>query len=141
MGNYGNGTVTVAGITLENFIKQQQIGVIDFLKVDVEGAEIEIFDSLKDETLLSMKQIAVEFHDFCKGLDIKDSIIKLKKRFKKLGFLRISFKNNYDVLFLNKHKIKFSLPEKVYILIYRIFLTVKDILNANALGRLVIRQF
>ncbi|MCG8527249.1 MAG: FkbM family methyltransferase [Opitutales bacterium] len=36
---------------------------IDFFKIDVEGSELEFFESLKKDDLLRIKKIAIEYHD------------------------------------------------------------------------------
>ncbi|MEL7357718.1 MAG: FkbM family methyltransferase [Cyanobacteria bacterium J06560_6] len=94
--------VTVEGITLKRFMKQQKISTIDLLKVDIEGAEVLLFDSIDDELIRSIKQITVEFHDFM--LDISSEVKSIKARLKSLGFEYIVFSNstNGDVLFINQ---------------------------------------
>jgi len=107
--------ISVAGITLENFLNQQKIESIDLLKVDIEGSEINLFESLTDETISNIKQMTIEFHDF--KFDIQNEIEVIKKRLKSLGFICIVFSgaNNGDVLFINKHKCSMSLLDHIYI--------------------------
>lgn len=94
-------TITVEGVSLETFIQQQQIESIDLLKVDIEGAEIDLFYSMSDDTISKIKQITVEFHDFV--FPIAKEVKAIKKHLKYLDFTCIVFsnKNNGDVLFLN----------------------------------------
>jgi hypothetical protein len=55
------GTQMVEVVTLSDFCKQQNIKSIDFLKVDVEGFEIEVFEGGKDLFLdKAMKLVAFE---------------------------------------------------------------------------------
>lgn len=97
------------GITLEKFLKENNIYKIDLLKVDIEGAEIEMFETSPGEILKSINQITVEFHDFL-WPELKPRVEKIKKRLIKLGFYCIPFsiKNNGDVLFIKRSLISYS---------------------------------
>ncbi|WP_158516592.1 FkbM family methyltransferase [Scytonema hofmannii] len=110
--------ITVEGISLESFMKKCQIQSIDLLKVDIEGAEIDLFNSINDETLCKVKQLTVEFHDFV--FPIHKEVEAIKERLKSLGFACIVFSkaNNGDVLFLNKTQCYIPLWNFVYILYF-----------------------
>lgn len=49
-------------INLYDFILQQNIEKIDFLKIDCEGEEYKIFESIPDDFFIKIKKIIVEFH-------------------------------------------------------------------------------
>jgi FkbM family methyltransferase len=78
---------------------------IDILKIDIEGSEYIILETVSDDILLKFNQITVEFHDFVdKKFEYKNKIIE--ERFLKLGFKSIKNKINwmngseyYDTLF------------------------------------------
>jgi FkbM family methyltransferase len=74
---------------------------IDLMKVDIEGAEVEMFDSASDSDLQRCIQITVEFHDFVypeQGARVE----LIKRRMRALGFWVINFSlDNTDVLFVN----------------------------------------
>ena len=53
----------VKAITLAEAIKTYEIGQIDFLKMDCEGAEGDILLSIPQEELSKIRKIAMEFHD------------------------------------------------------------------------------
>lgn len=53
----------VQSINIFDFILQNNIEKIDFLKVDCEGSEYEIFESIPDEYFSKIRKIHVEFHD------------------------------------------------------------------------------
>ena len=57
------GTISVECITLPEFIRQNGIKQIDWLKVDCEGAEYEIFKHGADEFLPLVKAVTLETHD------------------------------------------------------------------------------
>lgn len=49
--------------TLETVIKENKIQKIDFLKLDCEGAEYTLLETLNDEIFHIIKTISMEFHD------------------------------------------------------------------------------
>ncbi|HER26118.1 MAG TPA: FkbM family methyltransferase [Rhodospirillales bacterium] len=100
---------TVPGITLESFLKNQDIARIDLLKVDIEGAEIDMFDSTPDRILCKIGQITIEFHDFVSP-EMGPHIERIKARLKDLGFTCIVFTRNFhgDVLFINRNLVPLS---------------------------------
>lgn len=108
-------TITVEGISLETFIQQQHIEAIDLLKVDIEGAEIDLFQSMDDDTISKIKQLTVEFHDF--AFPISKEVEAIKIRLKSLGFTCIVFsrQNNGDVLFINEKYCNLPKLEYFYI--------------------------
>lgn len=57
----GNGT-TVKTLSLADFLTQEQIDVVDFLKMDIEGAEHEVILSTPAEVLQKFGIISMEFH-------------------------------------------------------------------------------
>lgn len=59
----GNGSASgVACITLEDFLTGQHIPSVDILKIDVEGAEYEIFAHVLPDTFGKIKAIVGEYH-------------------------------------------------------------------------------
>lgn len=111
------GSVTVEGVTLETFMARAGIGVVDLLKVDIEGAEVGLFEAASDEVLSNITQITVEFHDFVPGAVSADEVAKIKKRLQGLGFYVIQFSRstNADVLFINRKLSQMSRMEYWYI--------------------------
>ena len=51
-------------ITFSDIITEHAIEKIDFLKVDVEGAEFDILFADPDKTLSRTRKIVMEFHEF-----------------------------------------------------------------------------
>ncbi len=60
--NKGPNSVTVNCIKLEEAMSEFQIQQCDFMKIDCEGSEYNIFYSLPDETFAKIKNIAIETH-------------------------------------------------------------------------------
>ena len=77
--------------------------------MDIEGAEVEVLDSLTDELLVSIPQISVEFHDFCNLTPI-DMVNRIATRLQTLGFyyLRMSGVGHQDTLFVNRRQATFG---------------------------------
>ena len=74
--------VIVQTICLNDFIKQNNISHVDFLKMDCEGAEYEILFSCSNETFKKIKKISMECHE----LDNIRNSLKLKEFLEKKGF-------------------------------------------------------
>ena len=111
-------SVSMPSIRLDSFIHKEQIKKIHLLKVDIEGSEIQLFNSMSDKLLTSIDQITVEFHDFISELNHKEDVLKIKKRLYDIGFYEIVFVYpNKDVLFINKHA-KIITPLSFYTLKY-----------------------
>lgn len=110
-------SITVEGITLKTFLEREGIGKVDLLKMDIEGAEIELFQSLDDETLGRITQITVEFHDFLPYFDQKEDIRQIKKRMKSLGFLCIPYSMtcHADVIFVHRKRSGISPSEEFHL--------------------------
>lgn len=93
---------TVPMVTLAEFRRQASVDHVDLLKIDIEGAEIDLFDACKDDEVKEIKQITVEFHEFVYP-DQHDSILRIEKRLAEIGFWVISFRlDGSDVLFVNR---------------------------------------
>jgi FkbM family methyltransferase len=89
-------------VTLFEFCRRAAVDRIDLLKIDIEGAEIELFDNSSDQDLLSATQITVEFHDFIYP-EQKPAVTRIIERLRDIGFHVIRFSlDNTNILFLNR---------------------------------------
>jgi FkbM family methyltransferase len=104
--------IDVEAIRLEPFLKSLGVSKIDVLKMDIEGAEIEVLESCSDEFLRSVGQVTIEFHDFL-GLTSPDEIHRVVNRMKSLGFVCIKiWKHAWgDALFINQAWHPRSIPK------------------------------
>lgn len=82
-------------MTLDNLIKSENIEIIDYLKVDCEGAEFSIFESLTDEILSNkIRKIAIEIHKVPDDPKVQSLIKKLTE----CGFeLKLSLQENNPI--------------------------------------------
>jgi hypothetical protein len=57
---------------------------IDFMKVDIEGSEVDLFNTITDENLNTLRCLSCEFHKYTDDFDeFQDNFIK---RMNSLGF-------------------------------------------------------
>lgn len=77
--------VIVEAYTVESMMKKLGHTKIDLLKIDIEGAEYELLNTLLDSSLRP-KQLLVEFHHRFKGIG-KQKTIDIVNRLKKEGYL------------------------------------------------------
>ena len=95
-------TVAVAGTTLERLLSDHKIDRVQLLKMDIEGAELDVISQSPDNVLLRADQITVEFHDFMDprlGPAVDLAIARLIG----LGYqlFQISYTDRSDLLFVH----------------------------------------
>jgi FkbM family methyltransferase len=74
---------------------------VDLMKVDVEGAELDMFESALPTDLMRIGQLSVEFHDFIYP-ERAPRVEAIKRWLQSIGFWMINFSlDNTDVLFIN----------------------------------------
>ncbi len=102
----GEGEIEVPGETLESFMARCGVEQADLVKVDIEGAEFDMFDAASDETLSTVAQFTVEFHDFLDPA-LTPRVKAVIARLEGLGFETIIMTRHAhgDVVFLNRAKI------------------------------------
>lgn len=98
---------TVPGITLGSFLASIGVERVDLMKVDIEGAEIAMFDAAPDDLLTAIGQITIEFHDFME-LSLAGDVRRVIDRLRGLGFIHVVFTRHFhgDVLFINPARVK-----------------------------------
>jgi FkbM family methyltransferase len=101
--------IRVPTFSWSGFRKSLAIEQVTLLKLDIEGAEIELLRSMTDAELLSIPQLIIEFHDFIYPEQVPD-IRKTVARLKGLGFLELTGTRNHlmDMIFLNRAHIRLS---------------------------------
>ena len=101
-------TIEIQGLSLAELLETESIPHVDFLKVDIEGAEIEVFNSCSDAFLRSLDQITVEFHEWA-GVSSETEVTDVVRRLQALGFFvfKVSRTNFSDVLFVHRRHMSF----------------------------------
>lgn len=94
-------SIQVEAVTLGDLLSQVPKASIDLIKMDIEGAELDILECLPLEVMERFRQITVEFHQFLYP-ESRLRIEAIKKRFRDAGFWVVDFtRTNIDVLFLH----------------------------------------
>ncbi len=98
-------TIQVAGRRLESILAEIDEPRIDLLKVDIEGAEIEMLTTADSTRLRAIGQITVEFHgDSAFGFGLQREVGRAIQRMERLGFVALNFSRplRTDVLFVSR---------------------------------------
>jgi FkbM family methyltransferase len=97
----GDSGIQVEAVTLGDLVSQIPKASIDLIKMDIEGAELDILECLPSEVMERFRQITVEFHQFLYP-ESRPRVEAIKKRFRDAGFWVVDFtRTNMDVLFLH----------------------------------------
>ena len=105
----------VLGRSLSGLFAALSVDTVDLLKVDIEGAEIELFDAADDETLRRCLQMTIEFHDFMdpeQAVNVKRQL----DRFESLGFdcVAMTRRHHGDVWVVNRAALGLNSAELFY---------------------------
>lgn len=101
-------SINVEALSLGDLMRKFGINKIDLIKMDVEGEEIPILESLEPEELRKINQWTIEFHDFLYP-EMHKAVENIKRKIINSGFFCIPFSitNNGDILFIKKGSISF----------------------------------
>ncbi len=107
----------VNAVTYRDLLFQANLPSPTVLKLDVEGAELSLLQSLDNNDLESIEQITVEFHDFVAGFGRTNEIDVIRRRLRAAGFvhLRMGGFLNCDDLFLNRRRCRATLSDRIKI--------------------------
>ncbi len=107
-------TISVRMYSLFDLIAEFGIERVDLLKIDIEGAELDILENGDQATLTRVAQISVEFHDFIDP-DMAPRIKSALRRLRRHGFLvqKCSYFDHSDVLALNTALLPLSAAERL----------------------------
>ena len=107
--NENQEVVDVSATTISDMLLSLNIERINLLKLDIEGAELELLSKLDDNSLSRIDQITVEFHEFRRREDLPQ-IRKIISEMRSKGFacLKFSTRTYGDYVFLNRDTCKFN---------------------------------
>lgn len=112
----GAHTISVPSLSLATFFRETDTDEADLLKVDVEGAELDLIEKTPADEFLRCGQITVEFHAFVfpeQAPRVETAI----NRMSEIGFYPLDFSiRRTDVLFVNRNVIDLSAADKFYLL-------------------------
>ncbi len=99
-------TIEVRTVPLAEFLSSHRITGVDLLKVDIEGAELEVFANLPADVLAEFRQITIEFHDFMHP-ETAPEVQRTIDNLRAAGFRCVRFsKDNIDLLFINSRRVR-----------------------------------
>jgi FkbM family methyltransferase len=102
----GATAIEVEGTTLPGFLHRVGISGGDLLKLDIEGAEVDVILDSPADVLQGFDQITVEFHDFLFP-ELAERVRAAIRRLEGMGFATIRFSlDNTDVLFANPRALR-----------------------------------
>lgn len=107
-------TVRVMAVELSQHLTFCDVGTIGLLKLDIEGAELDVLSHLNASFLQRVKQITCEFHEFLDPTTLP-RVKEVIRYVEAQGFYAINFsRTNYgDVLFLNRRFVSLGLGDKL----------------------------
>jgi FkbM family methyltransferase len=126
--------VVVEGKTFTDFVKAERLRHIDLLKIDIEGAELDLLRFIPDSVLQDIQQICVEFHSFMRPQDtpqVKAVIAGVRAR----NFFVLDFARDLtNVLMINERQHRLTLNQRALLYKSRNLEGMKRIVN-RALSR------
>ena len=126
----GQASVAVRATTLDAFCNGKSLRAIDLLKLDIEGAEIDVLESLPQGLLAATGQITVEFHDFLDASELP-RIRSVIRRMRESGFyfIRFSHHDYSDCLFINSKLYPLAASQKAGLLFEKYYRGARRKLN------------
>jgi FkbM family methyltransferase len=105
-------------LSFKNFLGLDEIDRVQLLKLDIEGAELDLLESVSDELLKIIEQITVEFHDFIDPSH-RPRIRSILRRLRKHGFFIVNYsiRNHADILCVNDAAFGLSTSGKAQLLL------------------------
>jgi FkbM family methyltransferase len=117
--------VVVEGMTFVHFAMGEGLTRIDLLKIDIEGAELDLLENIPYPVLREIRQISVEFHAFIRPHDlprIEAVIAAMRAR----NFFVLDFSRNLsNVLMINMQHGRLRASKKIELHTARITQAVK----------------
>ena len=113
-------TSLVKVINLEKFCSDNAINKINLIKMDIEGAELDVLEGFSNEFLAKTVSLTVEFHDFLNKSDLP-RILSIIKKMEMNGFfvLKLTYFTFGNVLMINQSLCELSTIEKFLMFLYK----------------------
>jgi FkbM family methyltransferase len=113
----------VQGITFRTLLKELALTnkTIEILKVDIEGAELDLIESLADSDVRTVKQITVEFHDWL-NKDLHAGTLAAIEKLAALGFASYTVTPHHnaavEMLFLNRRLVDLDFKQQLNLWVF-----------------------
>ena len=110
--NSTGNTVDVDALNFASLVAQLDLADIDLVKMDIEGAEIQLFESIDEQHLSRIQQLSLEFHNAVPILNVSlESVNRVIGKIKSMGFDGLPFAPNHlDWLFWRKAGFECAAP-------------------------------
>ena len=108
--------IEVRALSLPDLFDLVELRPLDLLKMDIEGAEIELLNTCPPSILQQIRQISVEFHDHC-DLTPASEVSSTLAHLHKLGFfsVRMSRHGHHDTWLINRNLCDITTAELKFI--------------------------
>ncbi len=124
---------SVPAVSLGDLLEQEKLADLALAKVDIEGAERDVFLQTPDDVLTRVAQFTVEFHVFTGALS-EDDVTRIVRRLDGLGFHAIRFSaGHHNWLFFQPRRCAVGSGEEA--------LTRHVVRNARGVSVRVARRF
>jgi FkbM family methyltransferase len=96
--------IDVHALSLPDLFEMVGARPLDLVKIDIEGAEIELLNTCPPAVLQQIKQLSVEFHDHC-GITSANDVNSTLAWLHELGFfsVRMSRNGHHDTWIINRN--------------------------------------
>lgn len=113
----------IEGLSFATMKSKLNLGkAIEVLKIDIEGAELDLIESLNSSDVQNVKQISIEFHDWLDKA-LHEKTVKAIKKLVSLGFDAYTSAPAHDwpveMLFLNRDLVQLQPKSKFFLSIFR----------------------
>ncbi len=108
--------IDVRALSLPDLFALVGVTPLDLVKIDIEGAEIDMINSCPPSILQQIRQLSVEFHDH-NGITPASEVSSTLARLHKLGFfsVRMSRQGHHDTWLINRNLCDVSTSELKFI--------------------------
>jgi FkbM family methyltransferase len=93
--NLGKNVIEINAVSLKNYLKN--FSCIDFLKIDIEGHEINVFPDIEDQ-LYKISHIFIEYHSFLNKNQELSIILNILEKNKFRYYIKEGYKKKYPYL-------------------------------------------
>jgi len=110
--------VSVVGYCWKTMVEKLKLTnrYIDVLKIDVEGAELDLIESFDEKDIAAIKQITIEFHDWL-NKNLHERTVNAIKKLTSFGFLCITDAPDHswpiEALFVRKKNLSLNFTQKL----------------------------
>jgi FkbM family methyltransferase len=105
------GDIKVKAFAFADFCKQNKIKKISLLKMDIEGGEYEVFDSMSEKDFAVVNYVILEYHSISNKLVSRLSYKQIEEKLRENGFAVQVFPSHFDktmgFIFANNKRAKF----------------------------------